>query len=218
MSKKIHLAIAEDHDLVREGLISLLNRDEAITVLFEAANGKELMEKLKLNKPDIVLLDIEMPIMSGVEALDLIVKEYPTIKCIIISSYYSKPFVVKYIEKGAKAYLPKQCGVAKLLLAIHEVHNHGEFFDEEVLLMLSDEAPDFVIKNRQNAAPKFTSIELSIIGKICEGKLNKEIADDMNLSVRTIEWYRSKIFKNIGGKSVQALVMYAIKHNLIKQK
>lgn len=218
MSKKIHIAIAEDHDLVREGYISLLNRDEAITVLFDAANGKELMDKLKLKQPDIILLDIEMPVMSGVEALDLIAKDYPSIKCVIISSYFSKPFVAKYISKGAKAYLPKHCGVVKLLQTIHQVYEKGECFDEEVLLMLSDEAPDFVLKHRQNTAAQFTSTELTIITKICEGKLSKEIANDMNLSVRTIEWYRSKILKNIGGNSVQALVLYAIKHNLIKQQ
>ncbi|MBC7861689.1 MAG: response regulator transcription factor, partial [Bacteroidia bacterium] len=126
-NSRIKLILAEDQELVRKALISLLKENPNIEVIGEAENGKKLLELLKQVEPDIVLLDIEMPVMNGQEALDVISKRFPAIKVIILSMYEEMALMSDFITKGARAYLPKGCSIERLFEAIETVNAKGHF-------------------------------------------------------------------------------------------
>ena len=135
MKKPIHIAIVDDHVIVRQGLISLLAEYEEVNILFDANNGKELMDNLKSSKPDIVLLDIAMPIMNGKEALEKMQLKYPKIKVIVMSQYFHDEYIIEFIKAGASAFLPKNCDIDKLLDAINYVFEHGYYYDNRTAIV-----------------------------------------------------------------------------------
>jgi DNA-binding NarL/FixJ family response regulator len=132
MKKRIHLGIADDHLVLRQGLISLLKEYEHLNIVLSVNNGKELMEELKKTKPDIILLDIEMPLMNGREALEKITIQYPKIKVIMISQYFTDAYIIEFIKNGACGFLPKNCDIEKIVDAIQLVHENGEYYDNKV--------------------------------------------------------------------------------------
>ena len=211
----IKIAIAEDHHLVRQGMVALLNEDPNIDIIFDVENGKLLLEKLPSNVPDIILLDIEMPVMNGKEALIEIRKTYPAINVIIISAHYEDAYITEFIIKGAKGFLPKNCDIEKVVEAIYAVNTQGYYFDSKVSKSLVAK----LVKSEQ-IAPVFNSTPLSdreieILKLTCEERTNKEISDLLNISKRTVEGHRKKILEKTNSKNIAGLVMYAIKHNII---
>jgi DNA-binding NarL/FixJ family response regulator len=215
-SSQIKIGIADDERLVREGLAALLGMEESLTVVFEAENGQQLIELSKKHLPDVVLVDMEMPIVSGDEAVAILAKELPTIRPIMVSTYFVRPLVVKALKNGAKSFLPKGCGIRKLLQAIHAVSNQGYFLDDELIAMLGNEInsldfqPFVGIKEIE-----WTDTELNIIRLLCDGKSSKEIGALMNLTESTINYHRPKIMAKVGVKHTAALIIYAVKNNLL---
>ncbi|MCZ8284655.1 MAG: response regulator transcription factor, partial [Bacteroidia bacterium] len=131
MKPKISIAIAEDHVLFRQGMVSLLTEEEDISIAFEAGNGQELLDSLKHTIPHVILLDISMPVMEGKEALTKIRELYPEVKVIMLSMYYESSYIAEYLAKGARAFLPKNCDIEKVIDAIRTVHQKGFYFDDE---------------------------------------------------------------------------------------
>jgi DNA-binding NarL/FixJ family response regulator len=213
---EITIGLAEDHQILRDSLIPLLESDTNIKVLFGVSNGKELLDKLTKMQPDIILLDIDMPIVSGREALRIIRKDHPKIKVIVLSSHYVKTIIVDFIKLGVSAFLPKTGQKEKLIEVIRTVYSEGVCFDKEVSAMMAKElakAHD-KIQEPENEIT-FSDIELSIIKLICQNKVSKEIADLLNLSPRTVEWHRSNIMKRSNSKKVSDLLIFALKNNLV---
>lgn len=215
MKEKIEIALAEDQTLVREAFILMLNSEKSIKVLFDAKDGKELIDQLENNVPDIILLDIEMPVLSGREALKIITQRYPKIKTIILSSHFQRQVIIDFIKMGACAFLPKDCNRLKLIEAINTVQKEGNYFDKEVAVILAKELAAASSERTNKLVVQFSDVELVIIKMICQKKISKEIADALNLSVRTIEWHRSNIMKAIKSKDVNDLILYAVQNNLI---
>ena len=213
MKKQIRIGIAEDHDIVIEGLVSLFENYEDIKVVFTANNGEELLKKIKAIKTDIILLDLEMPIMSGKEAFEIIKREYPDLKIIIISGEYRKSYIVEYIKKGVNAFLPKNCEINKIIEAIVSVNEKGTYYNAEVTDMLVKALSE---KDSHSKKVEFSEKELAIIKLICADKSSKEIAQALSLSTRTVEWHRSVILTKIDAKSVSAIVKYAIRHKIVE--
>ncbi len=217
MSKYINIGIADDHLLLRQGLVSLLKEYSDLRVIVDVNNGRELMEALKTSKPDIVLLDIEMPIMNGREALEKITLKYPGIKVIIMSMHFNDAYIIEFIKNGACAFLPKNCDVDKILDAILSVYEVGYYYDHRVSLAMAN-----LLKN----APfdidglvidtEFTKRELDILKLICQKKTNTQIANALNLSTRTVEGHRYRISKKTNTNSTLELIEYAIDHKFIK--
>lgn len=214
VGNKIVIGIAEDHDLVREGMVALLKGSELIQVAFDVNNGKDALEACKEFSPDILLLDIEMPVMSGKEVLKVIKVKYPKIRVIIVSAFFAEPFVVEFIKTGANAFLPKNCNSAKVIEAIVSVYNQGAYFDSDVSIMLARQLAGEKL-NAKTSNISFTPTEISIITLICKNKINKEIAETLALSQRTVEWHRSNIMRKINSKNVSALIIYAIQNRLV---
>lgn len=215
MKENISIAIADDHTLVREAIIAMLGAEKSIKILFDVSNGKELLDKIIENKPNIILLDIEMPILSGREALRIIKQRYPKIKIIILSSHFHGQVIIDFIKMGASAFLPKDCNRAKLIEAINLVYKDGNYFDKEISTIMAKELASTSNSDKQTTSIKFSEIELNIIRMICQSKTNKEIAIALNLSIRTIEWHRLNIMKGIKSKDVNELMLYAIQNKLI---
>lgn len=215
MKEEIKVAIAEDHILVREGLITLLQNDKTIKILFDVNNGKELLDKISSSKPDVLLLDIEMPVMSGKEALKIIRQRYSKLKVIILSSHFQEDVIIDFIKLGAKAFLPKDINRSKLIDAIHTVHGGGTYFDGKVSDIMARELSTTNGSQSKEEKIKFNDTELSIIKMICQNKINKEMAEALNLSVRTVEWHRANIMNAIKSKDVNDLILYAVQNRLV---
>ncbi len=214
MKKCIRIAIAEDHDLMRQGLVSLLDGEDNISVVFDVENGALLFDELKKKRVDVILLDLEMPVINGHQALKILAERYPEIKVIVVSMHYSDIFISESIAAGAKGFLPKNCDIDKVIDAIFAVEEQGYYFDDKISRALLKR-----IMNTNNGQPKFadeplTNRELQIVEFICSGKTNKEIANLLCLSVRTVEVHRNAIIRKTNTKNVADLVIYAVKNGL----
>lgn len=207
--------MAEDHLLFRQGLTTLLKEYEEINVLFDASNGIELLDELKKSKPDVILLDIEMPIMNGKEALLKIKEKYPAIKVIMISSYYDDAYITEYLLLGAVGFLPKHCDIEKVIDAIFAVYEQGFYFDNNISKSLLAKLMKSKAVNPTLPNQILSNREIDILKLTCLEKTSKEISEELFISQRTVEWHRKQIMIKTKAKNVVGLVMYAIKNKII---
>jgi two-component system response regulator NreC len=204
MPDKIKVMIAEDHKLVREGVMSLLKEEKGISVIGDAENGKELLELIDEKEPDVVLLDLEMPVMDGIKTLAVLSKRFPKIKVIILSMYYSEEMVKDLLTKGASAYLPKACDHEILSEAIHSVLHDTYYFENT--------------NTPFKPAPvnlSFTEKEIEIMKEICKGKTNKEIAVNLQISGNTVDFHRKNIYVKAEVNNAAMLTLYAVRNKII---
>ncbi len=216
MSKTIHIGIADDHLVLRQGLISLLKEYDNLNVVVDVNNGKELLDSLKRNKPDIILLDIEMPIMNGREALEKMQFKYPLVKVIIMSMHFNDAYIIEFIKNGACAFLPKNCDIDKIVDAIYSVYEIGYYYDNRVSSAMAAILKKSVPREDVVFGMEFTKREIEIIRLICLKKSNIEIAKAVNLSVRTVEGHRYNISKKTNINNPVDLIDFAIHNKLIQ--
>lgn len=214
MKSKIKIGLVEDHHIVRQGVVSLLEDESNILVQFDVSNGLEALETLKKKKIDVLLLDIEMPILDGRQTLKRVVEKYKDISVIMFSAYNDIAVISECIMLGAKGFLPKNCDYAILLDAISSVYEKGFYFDEVVSKVLVTD----ILKRNNNtfnqARNPLSSRELEIVVLICKGYKNKDIADHLFISIRTVEGHRNKIAEKTETNNVVELVVYTIKHGI----
>ncbi len=217
MNEQINIGIAEDHDLVREGLVMLLKDQEGIKVLFDVSNGQELLERIKLTKPHIILLDLEMPIMSGKEALEKIKQRFPKIQVIVVSAFFQDSYIIEYVKRGVHGFLPKNCKIDKVVDTIYKVHEQGKYFDSRVSMIIANELVELKgsIEASEGNERELSDKERTIIKLICQNKTSEEIANILALSKKTIDYHRSKIMRKTNSSSVTALITYAVQHKII---
>lgn len=209
--KCIKIAIAEDHSILREGMTELLNQDPCFSVVCTAENGAVLLESLEHTEVDVILLDLEMPIMSGYEALFQISQKYPETRCLILSYFNDYDFIYRSFELGAKGYLSKNADIKTIKSAIISTYENEYYLNDIPKPILEDILKKSHDINGINKDEIFSSKELMIIRLICSGKINKEIAEIMEVSVKTIENHRSTIFTKAEVKNIAELVVFAIK-------
>ena len=215
---KINLVIVDDHRLFRNGLKALLKELDYIGVIGEASNGKEFLDYISINKVDMALMDINMPVMNGIDATQTAVQKYPDLKIIALSMLSDEDYYFKMINAGAKGFILKDSGSEDLTNAIETVMNGQNYFSQDLLrniiLSLSSN-----VKMEPEPLPeeiKFTDRELEVLEQICKGFSNQEIANELCISSRTVERHRANIFEKSGSKNSVNLVMFAIKNNLVK--
>ena len=214
MKRRIRIAIAEDHNVVRQGMLALFEDREDIKVVFDVANGVELLDNLKQEIADVILLDLNMPILSGEEALKVIAKKYPAIRVIIISMHSGLDYIKNAISNGANGFLRKEEDFETILEAIHAVHQSGYYFNNVVTEEMISELKNEKQPENDELIDPISPKDIRIIQLICEGKTNKEIAELIFTSVRTVEGRRLNIPKKTGAKTVGDLVVYAIKQGI----
>jgi DNA-binding NarL/FixJ family response regulator len=214
----IRVAIADDHMLFRAGVKTALSMKKDIRMVAEADNGMQLLNLLKHITPDVVLLDIQMPIMDGIATLPEIKKLYPEIKVVMLTMHNDHSMISKLMELGANAYLTKNSDSEVIYEAVKTVHEQEYFFNQLTNKALID---GLRLKRQAEAITpteaKLSDKEVTILRLICEEKSTKEIADMVDLSPRTVEAIRDKLKTKTGAKSMAGLVMYAVKSGIITQ-
>jgi len=214
---KIKVILADDHHLFRDGIKSLLNDVPHIEVMDEVSNGEELLRVLESKKPDIVITDITMPILSEIEATTQIKIKYPDVKVLILSMHNDEEFIHNAIQSGANGYLPKDTRRNELLEAIESICEGNDYFNKDISLTM---LKSYVAKTKKASAneskPQLTRRELEIVKLIAEGYINKEIAERLSISIRTVDSHKTNIMQKLELKSAVDLVKYAIKEKLIE--
>ncbi len=215
-SRPIKVAIADDHALFRAGVKTALAVRKDIEMIAEADNGMQLLNLLKHIEPDIILLDIQMPLMDGITTLPEIRKLYPDIKVIILSMHNDHSMISKLMEVGANSYLTKNSDSETIYQAIKTCFEQEFYFNELTnKALLSGLRTKKVEHNHEDV--QLNDKELRILKLMCEEKTTKEIADIVDISPRTVEAIRDKLKTKTGAKSMAGLVMYAVKNKLLEE-
>jgi len=212
-----YIAIVDDHAMFRKGLSALVNLFPRYEVLFEAANGREMIERLKYQRhPDIILLDISMPGMDGYETAEWLRTHHPEIHVLALSTMETEIAIIRMIRQGAKGYVLKDAEPEELKLAFDEVFSRGFFFNEQVTRTVMRNISQLVDENSSlNTFVKLTQREMEFIRKACSEKSYQEIAKEMFVSERTVDGYREALFKKLSVSTRVGLVLYAVKNNLV---
>jgi DNA-binding NarL/FixJ family response regulator len=212
--RTITLVLADDHEIFRDGFKTLLKKQKDIEFVGEASNGKELIELVEMKKPDIVVTDIQMPIMDGIEATRLIRSKHPSIGIIALSMHLEESLIVEAVEAGVNGYLSKNVGKQELIEAIKTVKGGESYYCKSISKKLLERLTRLKFQ-AQNLKPHFTERELEVMKLICKEFTNKDIATALSLSSRTVEGIRESIQKKIGAKNTAGIVVYVIKNRII---
>jgi len=217
--ESIKVILADDHQLVRDGIRSLIRDAKNIEVIEEASDGYELLEKLKTTKPDIIVLDISMPRLSGIDAIKKIKEEFPSVKVLVLSMFTSEEYIFNAIKAGARGYLPKNTSKKELLEAIYSIHAGNEYFSESISNIILKSYIKKVKSNDDYSGKTqnvLSSRELEILTLFAEGNTNQEIAEKLFISIRTVESHKNHIMQKLELKTTVDLVKFAIKNNIIQ--
>jgi DNA-binding NarL/FixJ family response regulator len=214
-SRKIKLLLVDDHALVREGIRSSLVRYPSIKVVGEAGNGKEAVRMSHQLCPDIVLMDINMPEMSGVEATPLIRKQCPNTKIIILTVHDTKEYVSRLLRMGANGYVRKDTSPEELVRAIESVARGEAFFSPSVSKLLLQDYVEAAEKPSDEGHESISEREQQVLKMISEGKTSKEVAAELNISTRTVETYRVRLKRKLEARNVAELLKRARERRLL---
>jgi DNA-binding NarL/FixJ family response regulator len=211
---KIKILIADDQTLFREGMASILKGFKGFSVVGEAVNGKDLLEKIPLFKPHIVLLDLKMPVMDGNLALTLIKEKFPALKVIILTMYEEENFIRDLIENGACGYLQKDSHIDEVEITIRKVFENGYYFSDHIENMMRKNMLLKKVSNK-HVNTGFSDQELEVLKLICKEFSNSEIGEILKVSPRTVEGYKARMQQKAGVKSIPGLIVYALKNDII---
>lgn len=213
MAHQIRYIIADDHTVFRQGLRLVLSDDPVLVLQSEAANGNELLERLRFEQPDVILLDLKMPGMDGIEATKIIRDKYPQVKILILTMHDDEQLILHMLEAGANGYLVKNSDADEIKLALRACAENGYYFSDRVSsvmlkkVMSKGAKPSF-------AKPVLNDRELEVLALLCEGLTAAEIGKQIFLSPRTVEGIKANLLEKTGARNTAGLIMYAVKNNL----
>ncbi len=215
--EKIKLLVVDDHTIVREGISALLELSPETEVLGEAANGKEALEMVKKLSPDVVLMDIIMPIMDGLEATRYICKDYPAVKVLVLTQYDDREHVFEVVEAGAVGFIDKSTVSSELVRGIRAVHRGDSFLSPQVARYLVDDFR-YESADRRNRDPyaQLTNREREILKLLAEGYTTREIAGLLVLSPKTVEGHKTRLMAKLDLRNRVELVKYAMRKGIVK--
>jgi DNA-binding NarL/FixJ family response regulator len=216
--KKIHILLADDHTIVRQGLRSLLSTELDMEVVAEAEDGRQAVRLASEIKPDVVVMDIAMPQLNGLEATRQITKEKNPAKVLILSSYSDDEYIQQLTEAGATGYLIKKTAANDLINAIREVHKGNAFYSPSISKRLFDYYRQSTLEGKpvKRHSERFTSRELEVLQLVAEGKVNKQIGAELCISIKTVEKHRQHVMDKLDIHDVAGLTRYAIAHGVIE--
>jgi DNA-binding NarL/FixJ family response regulator len=207
--KKIQVALVDDHQLFRSGINFIISDTDDIEIAFEASNGQEFLNFLENYEPDLVLMDINMPVIDGVEATRRAMETHPDLKVLVLSMFGEVDYYNTMIDLGVKGFILKDIDNDELLDAIRKVYRGGNYFSQELLLQL--------IKNKpEEGGVELTRREKEVLELICLGFSNQEISEKLFISQRTVERHRSSLLFKTDSKNSVSLVVFAIKNGYVK--
>ena len=216
----IRLLVADDHEIVRKGLKTVLETQPGWTVVAEATNGREAVEKAKQTKPNVTIMDISMPLLNGLEAARQVIKAVPETKILILSVHDSDMLIKNVLEAGARGYLLKSDATRDLVSAVDALLRNKTFFTPKVGKMVLEgyleNNPRQSDEPRESNALRLTSRQREIVQLLAEGKSSKEVAVALAISVKTVETHRANILRRLECHSVSELVRYAVRNQIIE--
>ncbi len=214
--KKLRILLADDHIVMRTGLRALLERQPNLEVVGESENGRETVALAASLRPDVVVMDVGMPVLNGIEATQTIVTQNPTVAVVILSMHADESYVMRALKAGARGYLLKDSAAADLIGAIQAISQGKSFFSPKVSRILAE---DYVRVLKQKGAVDtydlLTSREREILQLLAEGKTNKEMATALNISPYTVETHRGHILQKLNLHNSAELVLYAVRKGII---
>ena len=213
--KKIRVLLVDDHPVVRKGIRGWLAGVENLDVVDEAVDGQEALVKVKELSPDIVLMDVDMPKLSGLEATKVIRKDFPNTRVIILSMHTNKSVVLQIIQSGAQGYVLKDAPPADLLRAIESVDNGEPFFSPDINQIVLNQYLAETGADESPTSVKLTNRERQVLAMIAEGQSNKEMASKMGVGVRTVETHRERMMAKLDIHSVAGLTKFAIANGIV---
>lgn len=213
----IRIILVEDHSIVREGLRVLLENEPMVSVVGEASNGQEVIDLLKTTEADLILMDMNMPVMNGLESTKIIKRDYPGIKVLILSMYDHESYLLDILDAGGDGYILKNSSKEELLFAINKVTNDGVYIGPEFTLNLLTKKR-LETGERPAIKPKveLSDREMEVLELIAQGMTNMEMANRLFISVRTIETRRKKLLEKTGTTNTATLIKYSIQNGLIR--
>lgn len=214
-NRKLRLLLVDDHALVREGIRSSLVHFPSIQPVGEAANGKEALRKCKELKPDVVLMDINMPEMSGLEATPLIRNSFPDTKVIVLTVHDNKEYVFNILRAGAHGYVLKDTSPAELVRAIESVAQGGAFFSPSISKILVEDLVQSARRQEHAHDSPLSRREQDVLRSIAQGKTTKEVASELNIGARTVETYRVRLKRKLKARNVAELLNHARSRQLL---
>ena len=214
---KVKILIADDHDLIHNGIKSILRPIKNYKIIGKAMNGEEAIQKAIELKPDIILMDISMPVMNGIEATRIISAKLPDIKILALTQHEENEYVVEILNSGGVGYLLKNSKKNEFVEAIETVLSGKKAFSKKISDQLISDLV-YQTKDKENQEKQeipLTKREVEIIRKIADDMSNQEIADELHISLRTVETHRRNLMQKLNVKTVVALLKYAAQHNII---
>jgi DNA-binding NarL/FixJ family response regulator len=208
--EEIDIAVVDDHELFREGITLVLRQIRGFKVVCNAASGYDFLKYLQTSKPDVVLMDINMPGMNGVETTVKALEKYPDLKVIALTMLSDTLHSTQMIEAGVKGFMLKKGNKSELRQAVTEVFNGGNYFSQEILQTLASRSLRNPRSNNQ-----FTNRELEVLDLVCKGLTSQEIADRLFISAKTVEGHRTNIFQKANVRNTSALILWALHNNFV---
>lgn len=211
----IRIVLADDHEIFRDGFRVMLKKQTSVELVGEAADGEELIKQVEELQPDVVITDIKMPKLDGINATKILTKKYPDIGVISLSMFDEENLIIEMLEAGAKGYLLKNAHKNEIIAAVESVFNHQTYYCNHTSRKLTKMIAESSFNpNRRTSKPEFSEREISVMRFICQELSNREIALQLKLSVRTIEGYRERIQEKISARNTAGIVVYAIKNRI----
>jgi len=216
--EKITVLLADDHTVVRQGLRVLLEAEPDITIVGEAETGRQALRLALKLQPNVVVMDVAMPLLNGLEAMRQIIKEVPTTRVLILSSYGDDEYVHQVTEAGAAGYLLKQTAATDLIRGIREARQGNAFFSPAISKRLLENCRDAFLNGIPNGKrfDRLTSRESEVLQLVAEGKVNKQIAAELCISIKTVEKHRQEVMNKLNIHDVAGLTRYAISKGIIE--
>jgi len=214
--RKIRVLLADDHQLMRSGLRLMLERESDMSVVGEASDGREAVALAKSLRPDVVVMDIAMPNLSGIEAAHQMTQENPELGIVMVSMHSDETYVLRALKAGSRGYLLKDSAEADLIKAVHVVAGGKSFFSPAISkVLLDDYVRNLKRSGTEDAYELLTPREREVLQLIAEGKSNKDIANLLNLSVYTVESHRSNLMEKLNLRGLPELILYAVRKGII---
>jgi two-component system, NarL family, response regulator DegU len=215
MERKIRIVLAEDKTLMRKSLIALLNDYSRFEIVGEAGNGKELIDLLKKTDTDIVLLDIEMPVMNGSEALKIIRLRFPEVKVVVLSVHNELYYVKDFLSNGARGFLPKDCLPEELINALESIQDKGFYLEDQVSKELLHES---VYGTQTLSKGALSTREVEVLKELCNGCTEKEVAIKLNISRHTVHFHKMNIYSKTKSHNLAGVIKFAHDNGLISKQ
>lgn len=215
MKMTIRVLLADDHEIFRDGLRTLIEKEAGMEVVAEAENGRKTIKLAEKLTPDVIIMDITMPDLNGIEATRRIITEKPNVKVIALSMHSDRRFVLGMLEAGATGYLLKDCAFGELASAIRQVTAGNSYLSPKIADVVVKEYLNKSSQSTTGGGAKLTSREREILQLLAEGLATREIAAHINLSIKTIETHRRNIMEKLNMRSVAELTKYAVREGLV---